>query len=173
MLRRVTFAALFICLVAVIVAGQAPQFLASLASVEAHDSSPSLRGAGTPSAERQVRLGPSRGGQVMLDATIEGRSVPMMVDTGASLVTLSNDTAKRLGIAPARADYRLTLRTANGLVQGASIRLRELRIGSVSLENVDAVILPAGALDANLLGMSFLGRLSRFEFRGSELILTQ
>ena len=60
-----------------------------------------------------------------------------------------------------------------GVVMAARVNLREVRVGSVVLRDVTAVVVPGDALPVNLLGMSFLGRLSRFEIAGSQLVLSQ
>jgi aspartyl protease family protein len=48
-----------------------------------------------------------------------------------------------------------------------------LRVADITLRDVPAAIAEPGALGANLLGMSFLGRLKRFEMQGDELLLVQ
>lgn len=105
-------------------------------------------------------------------ASVDGFPVKFMVDTGASVVVLTFDEAKRLRLKPDELDYKWTISTAGGEVKGASVLLESIRIGAVEVENVEAMILREG-LDQNLLGMSFLGQLYSYEFRGKQLIIRQ
>ncbi len=97
----------------------------------------------------------------------------MLVDTGASIVALSGDSARRLGIYPAAGDFTLVMSTANGSVAAAPVTLGEIRIGDVAVRDVPAVVFQGEALGTNLLGMTFLKRLSRFEAGGGQLVLFQ
>jgi aspartyl protease family protein len=126
-----------------------------------------------PGYGRQVALSADRNGHYLADATINGIAVRVMVDTGATTVALSADTASRLGIAPARNAYRMAISTANGAVGAAPVVLDHIRVGQIDVYNVQAVVMPPGALSINLLGMSFLGKLTRFEAGGGQLVLVQ
>ena len=99
---------------------------------------------------------------------INGRPVDFMVDTGASVIALTERNAAMLGTRPAERDYVGIVRTANG-----TIMLRTLAIDDLLVHNVAAVVLPRGALNDNLLGLSFLSRLRRFEFADGKLVLEQ
>ena len=122
---------------------------------------------------RRVALSANAEGHFVAEATINGSRVAVMVDTGATTVALTDGTARRLGIYPARSAYSEHLSTANGLVMAARVTLREVRVGSVVLRDVTAVVVPGDTLPVDLLGMSFLGRLSRFEIAGNQLVLSQ
>jgi len=126
-----------------------------------------------PGYGRQVALSADRNGHYLADATINGIAVRVMVDTGATMVALAADTASRLGIAPARNAYRVAISTANGAIAAAPVVLDHIRVGQIDVYNVQAVVMPPGALSINLLGMSFLGRLTRFEAGGGQLVLIQ
>ena len=104
-------------------------------------------------------------------ARINGRSVDAVVDTGASLVALSYADARKAGLNMSALDFNITMQTANGKGYAALVNLDELRIGSVRLTDVRAVVAQRGKLGISLLGMSFLGRLSRADMRSGELIL--
>jgi aspartyl protease family protein len=125
-----------------------------------------------PSTHR-VALRADARGHYTATATVNGRSVPVMVDTGATAVALSADSARSLGIRPPPSAFRLPVSTANGVVAAAPVTLREVRIGGVSVRNVEAIVVPGDALGINLLGMTFLSRLSRFEVADGQLVLTQ
>jgi aspartyl protease family protein len=100
------------------------------------------------------------------------RRVRFMVDTGASDVALTREDAERLGIDVERLRFNIPYRTANGTSFGARVRLDRVRIGEVVVDNVAGSVV-SGELDQSLLGMSFLRRLSAFEFRGNEMVLRQ
>ncbi|HET9903351.1 MAG TPA: TIGR02281 family clan AA aspartic protease [Xanthobacteraceae bacterium] len=113
------------------------------------------------------------GGHFGVDAVIGGQRVPFIVDTGASIVALTSETAARLDIAPALRGRRLRIQTANGIVEADSVRLASIRVGPLEVQDVEAVIVPRGRLGQNLLGMSFLSRLTRYEFRSGSLVMEQ
>ncbi|MBA2124881.1 TIGR02281 family clan AA aspartic protease [Hyphomicrobium methylovorum] len=107
------------------------------------------------------------------DAEINGRSVPVMVDTGASLVALTYEDAARLGIFLKPRDFSHTAKTANGLARVASITLDRISIGDITVRRVPAVVSEQGKSEKTLLGMSFLGRLSSVEMRSGTLVLQE
>ena len=124
-----------------------------------------------PASPRRVAFDADRSGHFIVPAVIDGRSLDMMVDTGATTIALTEATARRLGIRPARSDFRYAVSTANGTVMVAMVELAEVRVGGITVRDVAATVVPGDALRTNLLGMSFLGRLSRFEMAGDQLVL--
>jgi aspartyl protease family protein len=119
-----------------------------------------------------VLLQPDRNGHYRANAIINGNSVPMLVDTGATLVSLSQATADAIGLRLSQNDFNAAMSTAGGVVRGARITLRELRIGDITAYNVPAVVMPRG-LNVNLLGMSFLSKISGFSVQAGNLVLTR
>ena len=111
-----------------------------------------------------------RGGHFVIDAEVNGVPVRFLVDTGASDVTLTPHDAGRLGFDLQQLRFNRTYRTANGTVQGASVRLGSVAIGPISLQNVRASV-NAADMDLSLLGMSFLSRLSSYEVANGTLTL--
>ncbi len=111
-------------------------------------------------------------GHYWATANVDGTSVRFMVDTGASTVALTHHDAQRIGLMPDTLDYSWSIRTAGGEVKGASVLIPSIRIGQVSVENVEAMVLRDG-LSQSLLGMTFLGELHSYEFRQQNLILRQ
>ena len=109
-------------------------------------------------------------GHVILDAVVNGASVRMLVDTGASLVTLTREDARAAGIAPSDLVYSHRASTANGTVRMAPVTLRELRIGQLSIYDVPAAVLEH--LNISLLGMSLLTRLQGYEMRDGKLTIS-
>lgn len=104
-------------------------------------------------------------------ADVDGSSLKFLVDTGASVVALTWKDAKRLRLKPEELDFDWTITTANGKTTAASVLLPSIRIGNVEIENVEAVVMHRDDLQNSLLGMSFLGELYSYEFKGSTLII--
>lgn len=119
----------------------------------------------------QVRR--SLDGHFWAEASVDGTRVRFLIDTGASVVVLTRADAKRLNIDLDTLSYSLPMMTANGQVSAALVRLDEIRIGNVRVRNVDAVVQEHDMLGASLLGMSFLGELSRYEATKDTLIIRQ
>ncbi len=106
-----------------------------------------------------------------IDATVNGRPVSFLVDTGASVIAIDRDVARSIGIDPDRLSYSSRIRTANGVAQAADVTLDTVRIGGIERRNVRAVVTEGSGIGTSLLGMSFLGTLGSFEFRGDRLIM--
>ena len=106
-----------------------------------------------------------------LDALVNGTPVSFLVDTGASVVAIDPAVARRIGIDPDHLNYSGRIQTANGVARAAPVTLDTLRVGSIERRNVQAVVTDGPGIGTSLLGMSFLGSLDSFEFRGDRLIL--
>ena len=130
-----------------------------------------LRGEPQVVGERSVRIRKRSDGHFIAKTEANGVSLSMLVDTGASTVVLKPADAQRLGIDVERLRYGVPVQTANGTTYAASVRLRNLAIGNIVLEDVDALVARPGALKDNLLGMSFLSRLRSYEFTSEYLTL--
>ena len=104
---------------------------------------------------------------------MNGRSVPVLVDTGATYVSINDTTARRLGVAPQLDEYRYTVQTANGETTAALVTVARMQLGPIELRDVDTLVTRDGTLPVALLGMSFLGRLSKFEIADEQLTLKQ
>ena len=118
-----------------------------------------------------TELKASRGGHFFTSADINGTAVTVLVDTGATAVALSFEDARSVGLRPGSLDYTIPVSTANGTTQAAAVRLDRIVIDGVEVEDVDGLVLPEGALEGTLLGMSFLGRLSSFRVEDGVLYL--
>ena len=125
------------------------------------------------SSSRNFTVPRDRRGHFQTDVTIDGQRIGVMVDTGASMLALNESSAARIGVRPSRGDYTAQVTTANGMIKGARTRIAMVRVGSVTVRDVEAMVLPDTALSENLLGMSFLSKLKRFEFAGANLVLEQ
>lgn len=111
-------------------------------------------------------------GHYWADAKIDGRRIRMMVDTGASMIALTRDDAQRIGLNLKDLDFKWEVGTAGGKTFGAYVKLDEVEIGNVTIEDVDALVIQA-ELQNSLLGMSFLNELSSFEFRKNAMIIRE
>lgn len=109
-------------------------------------------------------------GHYWAEADVNGRQIRFLVDTGASAVALTPVDARRLGINPQGLDYTYNVTTANGHARAAAVKLASISIAGARITNVDALVIEDG-LDTSLLGMTYLGRLSRFEATPTSLIL--
>ena len=109
-------------------------------------------------------------GHFWAEATANGRHVRFLVDTGATTVALTEGDAQRLGLDVNGLKYDIPVQTAGGETQAASVKLDYVSVAGARVDAVDAVVVREG-LENSLLGMSYLGRLSRFEATQSALIL--
>lgn len=124
-------------------------------------------------APGEVVLSRGAGGHFVARADINGASLRMLVDTGATDIAIPFEDARRVGVDPTRLTFDRAVLTANGQALVAPVRLSEVSVGDIRLTNVSAAVAEPGKLSAPLLGMSFLGRLSEFVFRGEKLILRE
>jgi aspartyl protease family protein len=110
-------------------------------------------------------------GHYRVHARINKADIEVMVDTGASVVALSYEDAQRANIHPNTLVFNIPVSTANGTVNAARVKLDRVEIDTVRVENVDAMVLPQGALNGTLLGMSFLSKLDSFKSEDGVLTL--
>lgn len=138
------------------------------------DAAPSAaRLADAASDGRTLTVAADRYGHFEIAARVDGRHVDFMVDSGASLVTLRATDAATIGIRPSPRDYTATVVTANGKIKAAPTRLDRIEVGGITVFDVPALILPDEVLSQNLLGVSFLSRLRRYEYADGRLVLEQ
>lgn len=122
---------------------------------------------------RSLMIEANRAGHFEVAARIDGRRIAFLVDTGASQVVLRESDAAQVGIRPRRADYVAAVATANGKVKAAPAKLERIEVGGITVYDVQALVLPDEALNVNLLGVSFLSRLKRYEYAGGRMLLEQ
>ncbi len=127
----------------------------------------------TNSGRRSVTIPRDSRGHFQVDGRVDGRRIDFMVDTGASTIALTASDARRLGIHPVRNDYTVAIRTANGEARAAPVRLNAVDIGGLIVRDVPAIVVTEGALSENLLGLSYLTKLKRFEYANGKLVLEQ
>jgi aspartyl protease family protein len=127
----------------------------------------------TAANARMVVIPRDSRGHFQVEARVDGRRLNFMVDTGASTITLTASAAARLGIHPAPRDFTANVRTANGSVRAAPARLNMVEVDDLIVRDVAALVIADGALTENLLGLSFLTKLRRFEYANGKLVLEQ
>ena len=120
---------------------------------------------------RAVQIERGIGGEFALRAQINGVKVPMVIDTGATSVVLTYETAKAAGLPLELLDYNVDVETAGGHTRAARLTLDRLAVGKLVERSVPALVVPRGQMKTNLLGMSFLDRLESWEVRADRLML--
>ncbi|MBV8836531.1 MAG: TIGR02281 family clan AA aspartic protease [Alphaproteobacteria bacterium] len=169
---------IFIAFVAMVIAGIAPRVMSQMGHDPAVAAQPARAAAPAPqqtqtSNYRTVTVQSDRQGHFQVEGSVDGRRLDFMVDTGATVVALRERDAGKLGIFPAARDFTGVSSTANGIVRVAPVRLSSLEVNGIRIYDVNAVIIPDHALSVNLLGMSFLSRVRRFEMANGRLVMEQ
>lgn len=121
----------------------------------------------------EIAIAPDRSGNYLTDVEIDGHTVHMMIDTGATYVSLTNTDASAVGVHPRPSDYIYRTMTANGAGIAAKVWIGRLQIGPMQIDDVEAFVMPPGVLGTSLLGMSALRRLGSVEISSGELVLRQ
>jgi aspartyl protease family protein len=137
---------------------------------------PSSGPAAEPQAQLQPQsqvpaadLAPAERAALGRPAPIVSNALSLAFDTGASMVSLTQADAARAGVA-GNLNYTLSFGTANGRGLGAPVTLREIRIGQLVVQDVNAVVMQN--LNVSLLGQTFLKRLDSYQMKDSVLTLT-
>ncbi|MGI9401202.1 MAG: TIGR02281 family clan AA aspartic protease [Rhizobiaceae bacterium] len=126
-----------------------------------------------PLSSRFTEVKADRRGHFIASARMNGRRMDVLVDTGATLVAINESTAKRIGIRLKPSDFKYDVRTANGITKAAAAMIDEIQIGRVIVRDVRASVSRDSSLSSVLLGMSFLGKLKKFEIDSGTLVLVQ
>ena len=147
-------------------AAPAPEAPAATAAPRAEPAALSAGG-------RKVRLPADAAGHFRAEFRLNGRAVPALVDTGATLVAINRATARRIGLSVTEADFTAFASTANGRVRTAPVIIDRVVLGRIELSDVAAVVLDDQALPGTLVGMSFLSRLKRYSVEDGTLALEQ
>lgn len=131
----------------------------------------SLASGYTVTKGKEVRLQQDFGGHYYARVKLNGRTVRMLVDTGATTVALSGDMARKLGIAYANGQ-RMRSATAGGIVNSFLVRVNEMNLDGITRYNVPVSVIEGTHPDIPLLGMSFLGQLKIQQDNG-ELVISE
>jgi aspartyl protease family protein len=126
-----------------------------------------------PAGSRTLSIPRDFRGHFATEGRIDGQRIAFMVDTGASVIALNESSAARFGLRPSPGDYNATVTTANGTIKAARAKIAMLDVGGLVVRDVDAMVLPDEALSENLLGLSFLKKLKRFEYANDTMVLEQ
>jgi len=117
----------------------------------------------------EVALRRAEDGHFYADVAINGATIRMLVDTGATMIALDPADAARAGVDVDGLTFDSVVSTANGPAAAASVRLQEVRVGSIVRKDVRASV--SRGLTGSLLGLSFLDRLSKYSSEADQLIL--
>jgi len=121
----------------------------------------------------QVELSPDSLSQYRARVEINGARIDALVDTGASHVFLTAEDARLLNIDPPSQAFTAKSQTANGVALNAPVRLREIRVGDITVYDVQAFVAQPGKAQISLLGMSFLSKLSKFQVADGKFVMKQ
>ena len=149
------------------------QMADKMAATPALANTASVVEAVAPTGLRSISLPRDARGHFQTEGRIDGQRIAFLVDTGASVVALNETSAAKFGLRPSRGDYNATVTTANGTIKAARTRLAMVDIGGLVVRDVDALVLPDAALSVNLLGLSFLSKLKRYEYANGKMVLEQ
>lgn len=172
-MRTILFAAAAIAAAGVFMAQMADRMATAPAHANAPRKHTTVGAASVPAGGRSVSIPRDARGHFQTDARIEGQRIDFMVDTGASVVALNERSAARFGLRPSRSEYNATVATANGTLKAARARIAMMDVGGLIVRDVEAMVLPDEALSENLLGLSFLSKLKRFEYANGRMVLEQ
>lgn len=118
-----------------------------------------------------VHIPRGKAGEFALHAKINGVKAPMVIDTGATSVVLTWETAKAIGLPIEMLEYNVDVETAGGHTKAARLTIDRLAIGELVEKSVPALIVPRGQMKTNLLGMSFLDRLESWGVQADKVML--
>jgi aspartyl protease family protein len=134
---------------------------------------PSARSTDAPTVQLMAitELKSGQNGHFFVRADINNSGIMVIVDTGASTVALRYEDAQKIGLRPHTLDYSIPVSTANGMAKAAVVMLDEVEIDGVRVSNVQGMVMPEGAMQSSLLGMSFLSKLTSFRVENGVLYL--
>lgn len=118
----------------------------------------------------RVELPKGRDGHYRVTLTVNGKSVPFVVDTGATSVVLTHAAAERIGLDPDNLVFFTQAMTANGPVDTAPVTLDNVTLGPFEDSRVSAYV-NGGDMDTSLLGMTYLNRFDSIQITGNTMIL--
>ncbi len=122
------------------------------------------------SSQDAVILERKTDGHFYAAAEVNGMPVHFLVDTGASMIALTGDDARALGLSWDSSELMHVGRGVNGDVMGKPVMLDRIAMGGFEFENMPAVIIPDG-LDVSLLGQSFLKRVDNVQIERDRMTI--
>ena len=157
--------------IAVLGSGAVGGYFGAKLALAGHDVTFIARGAHLRAIRERGLLVWSPLGDFVARGAANGISLSLLIDTGASTVVLKTADAARVGIDTNALSFTTPVSTANGTTFAAPVRLKSVSVGPLEIRDVEALVAQPGALNENLLGMSFLKRLRSYEFSGDFLTL--
>lgn len=121
--------------------------------------------------QQQLLIRRSNDGHFRVDAEANGADIRFLVDTGATATVLTVDDAERAGIDVGALAFNRPVQTANGMAYYASATLDDLTIGAHRLGSIAVGVMPEGAMNVSLLGMSTINRFSGWRVEGDQMVL--
>ncbi len=109
-------------------------------------------------------------GHFYANATIQGRNIRFLVDTGATAVALTSKDAEALGLFWTPAELTTVGRGVSGDVMGKTVIIPRIQVGNLQAENIPAAIIPEG-LDVSLLGQAFLSQVGNVNISDDKMTL--
>jgi len=119
---------------------------------------------------REVTLHRYPDGHFYADVIVDGQSFHMLVDTGATVIALTGDDARRLGVTWNAFELAPIGQGAGGPVEGVGTKLDRVALGGIEANDVSAVVIPDG-LHVSLLGQSFLSGLGSVRITGDRMVI--
>ena len=149
--------------------------LGTVPAIEANaaTTAPAATDEAQPRSLRGVELRADGRGHFNARASINGRPVDVLVDTGATLVAMSYEDAQNAGVFVREADFTGRVNTANGVARVARVRLDRVEIGDIRVYDVQGLVSERGAMTGTLLGMSFLSKLKKVQMENGRLMLSE
>jgi aspartyl protease family protein len=114
----------------------------------------------------EIRIPISEDGHFWVEADVNGQSARFLIDSGASITTISRDTAASAGVRPG---IRVPVNTANGRVAMARATAERFSVGAI--ERSDLTVHVSSSEDLNVIGMNFLSSLRGWAVEGNYLVL--
>lgn len=126
----------------------------------------------SPDGVQELAFARGADGHFHVDAEVNGTPVRFLVDTGASTTVLTLRDAERAGIGITGLKFDRPVQTANGVALFARATVGTLQIGPYRLSDQVVGIMPEGALETSLLGMSTINRFTGWRVDGDRMVLT-
>ena len=152
-----------------VTAPQAPADPAPQRRVAAPPPPPELQQAQRRYGSVELKAGTD--GHFVAPVDINGRQFKMLVDTGATMLTLSYEDARKAAINVSPADFRHPVSTAGGAMKAARVKVSRVGVGPLMVRDLEALVLPAGTGTSSLLGMNYLRSLSSYEVKADRMIM--
>jgi aspartyl protease family protein len=119
---------------------------------------------------REVRIRMAGDGHFWARAKLNGLERRMLIDSGATMTTISPRTAAAAGIEASAGLAPILLKTANGVTKAETGSVKALRLGSITARDLKIIVAP-GLGDVDVIGMNFLSKLESWRVEGRTLVL--